>query len=114
MPQRDSYIGTVVGHANRHRMVALFVCVPAALLALHVSSRDEVTGREAISMIVSVVAAYSSGAAAVRAWPSRGKQALAGAPLGAGPLWLFRGLSVACGALALLAALISWLVVRSA
>jgi hypothetical protein len=110
-----SYWDSVVGKVNRHRLVAFFVCAPASWLALRILAHGPVTPAAALKVVLFAVAAYSGGSAAVSAWPSKRKQALAGdVPPTALQVGLFRGLSVLCALLASLAAFGVWLVIHNA
>jgi TRAP-type C4-dicarboxylate transport system permease small subunit len=110
----SAYTDTVVGRVNRHRLVALFVCVPAALVSLRLWSPDPVTPAETLLTIVFFVAAYAGGAASVRVWPSARRRERAVAPPPKAQIWFQRALSILCALLSLLAALGAWAMIRHA
>ncbi len=111
-PPKSAYTDTVVGRVNRHRLIALLVCVPAALLSLRLWSPDPVTPAEALLTIVFFVAAYAGGAASVRAWPSARRRERAVATPPPAQVWFQRALSLMCALLSLLAALAALAMIR--
>jgi hypothetical protein len=99
------YFGSLVGRVNRHRLIAVFVCTPLALALLYALGRGPIEARDILQTTLFAVGAYSSGAAAVSAWPSQRKQQLAGVPPSTAQVWLYRALGFLCGLLCVLALL---------